>query len=410
MALEDDLLAAADTLVEAWHLLRGGHIERTVRLADDAVELALKTVIPLPDDLRPAPGREVQATHIYRYRREQADKLFRIPRHVLRRLHDRRLVDRFREAKVGGDQRVLTEAEAIESLGDATGIFETILRSSLISSDLAERVLLRLARRNELTVEEELLDLVEHNVGWGHYNLALRARLLRLESAFSLRPSEVGILHRARVVTLRAHMAMNEGSPQGTGGAIDLAQKAEQLWRDHQDPQRIVHTLKIQSIGWRMLETPEHGLRLMDDAWEVAADSRGLQDEVRSEQSALLGLVGDADAASRVLSDTLDRAHVDGKIVLEARTLQQIGKAQMLAGRLVEAEVTLLRGQGLLPPDYVIAECVGANTLAELYAKIGEKREAHFWAERVKHLAQGLGFEHQLKQLTEMMAKYPTIW
>jgi hypothetical protein len=56
MALPDYLPAAAGVLVEARHAFRDGLAETAAKEADDAVELALKTLIPLPPELRPGVG------------------------------------------------------------------------------------------------------------------------------------------------------------------------------------------------------------------------------------------------------------------------------------------------------------------------------------------------------------------
>ncbi len=410
MPLEDDLLAAADTLVEAWHLLRGGHVERTARLADDAVELAIKAVIPLPEELRPKPGHPVAASRMYRYRREQAARRFGIPPKKTERLHDHRLVDRFREESAGGPPAVLTEPQAVESLESATQAFLTVVNSSEVPPETRARVVERLGQRNDPSMEEEVLELVEHNVGWGHYHQGLHARLLRLDRVFATRPSTVGQGHHARVVTLRAHMAMNEGRPEGPDGAIALGARASSMWEVRRDRARIIHSLMIQSIGWRILRDPMRGRPLMELARDVAGDAPNLMDTVNAEWASLLLAVNEPEGAARALSDRLGRAYAEGRHVQEGRTREQMGKALMLAGRFPEAERMLLRAHALTPPDYLIAECVCANTLAELYAQMGEKRDAHLWAERVERLARGLGFRHQLRELEEMMRRYPTIW
>lgn len=411
MDLEDDLRAAAETLLEANHLYRSGQMDVAPRLAADAVELALKTLIPLPAHLRSSPGRPVSATKQYQYRREQAERRFGISKSDLRRLHDLRLADRFREDRHGGRQ-VLRESEAEWALATADGVLRTLLRAAAVPETVAASVRARLELQAEPSPAEELLDVVEHQVGWGHYDNALRSRLIYLNRLLSTRTrSKVGRGHHTRVVTLQAHAAMNQSRTEGPEGAIELAKQAAILWEvDQQDRARVIHVIKIQSISLREQDHPELAVPLMDRALQIAGDDTELIDEVDSERASILLALGDPDGASRIVRDALERRRARGDALGEANYLRPEGKVLMRAGHLVEAEIALRRAQELTPPDYLMAQCVLAVSLTELYATCGDRREAHRWAETARHLIEHRGYEHQRRVLDEIIRRYPNVW
>ena len=82
----------------------------------------------------------------------------------------------------------------------------------------------------------------------------------------------------------------------------------------------------------------------------------------------------------------------------------------MRSGQLIEAEMALRRAQELTPPDYLMAQCVLAVSLAELYATCGDKREAHRWAETARQLIEHRGYQHQGRVLEEIIRRFTDIW
>jgi hypothetical protein len=82
----------------------------------------------------------------------------------------------------------------------------------------------------------------------------------------------------------------------------------------------------------------------------------------------------------------------------------------MRAGHLIEAEIAMRRAQELTPPDYLMAQCVLAVSLTELYATCGDKNEAHRWAETARHLIVHRGYQHQGAVLAEIIQRFPEIW
>lgn len=411
MDLENDFLAAADTLVQAQYLLKAGLVDVTARLADDAIELALKTLFPLSSELRGRRDQEVVASRWYRYRREQAEQRFGISRSELGKLHSLRQVDRFREER-DGRRKLLTEAQALWSINTADRIFRTLLSAQEVPAEVRVRVLERLDLQQELAPEEELLDVVEHQVGWGQYDSALKSRLIYLDRLLGGRTrSKIGRGHHTRVVTLQAHAAMNQSRTEGPEGAIELAKQAALLWEvDQQDRGRVIHVLKIQSISLREKNRPELAVPLMDRALQIAGEDTELIDEVDSERASILLALGNPDGAARIVQDALERRRARGDALGEANYLRPAGKALLRAGQLVEAEIALRRAQELTPPDYLMAQCVLAVSLTELYATCGDKREAHRWAETAHHLIEHRGYEHQRRVLNEIIQRFPNVW
>ena len=411
MDLESDFLAAADALVQAQYLLKAGLVDVTARLADDSVELALKTLFPLPPKLRGQRNQEVVASRWYRYRREQAEQRFGISRSDLGKLHSLRQVDRFREER-DGRRKLLTEDQALWSINAANRILRTLLNAQEVPAEVRVRVLERLDLQQEPAPEEELLDVVEHQVGWGQYDSALKSRLVYLDRLLGSRTrSKIGRGHHTRVVTLRAHAAMNQSRIEGPEGAIDLAKQAAVLWEvDQQDRGRVIHVLKIQSISLREKNHPELAAPLMDRALQIAGDDTELIDEVDSERASILLALGNPDGAARIVRDALDRRRARGDSLGEANYLRPAGKALLRAGQLVGAEIALRRAQELTPPDYLMAQCVLAVSLTELYATCGDKREAHRWSETARHLIEHYGYEHQRRVLNEIIQRFPNVW
>ena len=284
MDLESDFIAAADTLLQAHHLYKAGLVDVAPRLADDAVELTLKTLIPLPEELRGGRGREMPASRQYRYRREQAKIRFGITSSDLSRLHSLRLVDRFREES-DGKRRLPTDDEARWALKTADQILRALINAPEVPKEVRRLVLERLDLQAEPSPEEELLDVVEHQVGWGHYDGALKSRLIYLNRLLATRRSRHGRGHHTRVLTLQAHAAMNLSQTDGPEGAIVLAEQAAVLWEDEHDRGRAIHVLKIQSISWREKNRPDLAEPLMDRALQIAGDDRELIDSVDSERA-----------------------------------------------------------------------------------------------------------------------------
>jgi tetratricopeptide (TPR) repeat protein len=409
MDLESDFLAAADTLLQAHHLYKAGLVDVAPRLADDAVELALKTLIPLPEELRGGRGREVSASRQYRYRREQAKIRFGIASADLRRLHSLRLVDRFREES-DGTRRLLTDDEARWALKTADQILRALINAPEVSEEVRRLVLERLDLQAESSPEEELLDVVEHQVGWGHYDGALTSRLIYLNRLLATRRSRHGRGHHTRVLTLQAHAAMNLSQTDGPEGAIKLAEHAAVLWEDDHDRGRAIHVLKIQSISWREKNRPDLAEPLMDRALQIAGDDTELIDSVDSERASILLARGDSDGAARLVRDALERRRARGDALGEANYLRPAGKALMRSGQLIEAEIALRRAQELTLPDYLMAQCVLAVSLTELYATCGDKREAHRWAEAARQFIEHRGYQHQGRVLEEIIRRFPDIW
>lgn len=409
MDLESDFLAAADTLLQAHHLYKAGLVDVAPRLADDAVELTLKTLIPLPEELRGGRGREVPASRQYRYRREQAKIRFGITSGDLSRLHSLRLVDRFREES-DGKRRLPTDDEARWALKTADQILRVLINAPEVLEEVRGLVLNRLDLQTEPSPEEELLDVVEHQVGWGHYDGALKSRLIYLNRLLATRRSRHGRGHHTRVLTLQAHAAMNLSQTDGPEGAIKLAERAAVLWEDDHDRGRAIHVLKIQSISWREKNRPDLAEPLMDRALQIAGDDRELIDSVDSERASILLARGDPDGAARLVRDALERRRARGDALGEANYLRPAGKALMRSGQLIEAEMALRRAQELTPPDYLMAQCVLAVSLAELYATCGDKREAHRWAETARQLIEHRGYQHQGRVLEEILGRFPDIW
>lgn len=410
MDLASDLLAAADTLLEASQLYRDGQVDLAPRLAADAVELVLAKLIPLPPELRSRKGRRVAAADQYRYRHAEAEKRFGVPERDLRRLHDLRLVDRYRET-AGGTRRVPSETDTEWALTTADRILRAVIQLPEVAEDTAKAVRSRLDLQAEPTPAEELLEVVEHQVGWGQYDLALKSRLLRLDRLLETRRSTIGRTHQARVLTLRAHAAMNLTQHDGPEGAIQLAKRAADRWADElRNRARVVHSLKIQSICLRNKGQPEKSIPLMERALGVAGTDPELIDSVDSERASILLALEDAEGAERLVRDALDRRRVRGDALGEADYLRPTGKALMRAGELVQAELALRRAQELTPPDYLMAQCVLAVSLTELYAKGGDKREAHRWAEAARHLIVHRGYQHQGAVLAEIIQRFPDIW
>jgi tetratricopeptide (TPR) repeat protein len=406
MDLESDLLAAADTLLQASHLFRAGQVDLTARLSADAVELALKTLIPLPEYLR---GRKVDAWKKYDYRHKEAERRFGIPGDDLKRLHHSRLVDRFREDEKG-TRRLPTEEEAQNALRAADQVLRTLVRAKEVGPETARRVVERLSLQIEPSPEEELLDVVEHQVGWGHYDGALKSRLIYLNRLLATRRSRHGRGHHTRVLTLQAHAAMNLSQTDGPEGAIKLAEQAAVLWEDDHDRGRAIHVLKIQSISWREKNRPDLAEPLMDRALQIAGDDTELIDSVDSERASILLARGDSDGAARLVRDALERRRARGDALGEANYLRPSGKALMRSGQLIEAEIALRRAQELTPPDYLMAQCVLAVSLTELYATCGDKGEAHRWAETARQLVGHRGYQHQGRVLEGIIRRFPDIW
>jgi tetratricopeptide (TPR) repeat protein len=409
MDLESDFLAAADTLLQAHHLYKAGLVDVAPRLADDAVELTLKTLIPLPGELRGGRGREVPASRQYRYRREQARIRFGIASSDLSRLHSLRLVDRFREES-DGKRRLITDDEARWALKNADQILRALINAPEVPEEVRRLVLERLDLQTEPSPEEELLDVVEHQVGWGHYDGALKSRLIYLNRLLATRRSRHGRGHHTRVLTLQAHAAMNLSQTDGPEGAIVLAEQAAVLWEDEHDRGRAIHVLKIQSISWREKNRPDLAAPLMDRALQIAGDDRELIDSVDSERASILLARGDSDGAARLVRDALERRRACGDALGEANYLRPAGKALMRSGQLIEAEIALRRAQELTPPDYLMAQCVLAVSLTELYATCGDKREAHRWAETARQLIEHRGYQHQGRVLEEIISRFTDIW
>lgn len=411
MDLEDDFLAAADALLQANHLHRAGLVDVAPRLAADAVELALKALIPLPAHLRSKPGRVIPASKQYGYRRDQAKILFGIPKQDLLRLHNLRLVDRFREDRAGARQ-LLPESDATWALAAADRILRTLVQVREVPPNVASVVRERLDLQVAPSPEEALLDVVERQVGWGQYDDALKSRLIYLDRLLRTRNrTKTGRGHHARVVTLQAHTAMNLSRTEGPEGAIELAKQAAELWEvDQQDRGRVIHVLKIQSISLREKNHPELAVPLMDRALQVAGDDTELVDEVDSERASILLALGDPNGAARIVRDALERRRAQGDALGEANYLRPAGKALMRAGELIKAEMALLRAQELTPPDYIMAQCVLAVSLTELYAICGDKREAHRWAETARQLIEHRGYQHQGRVLGEIIQRFPDIW
>lgn len=409
MDLEGDFLAAADTLLQAHHLYKAGLVDVAPRLADDAVELTLKTLIPLPAELRGGRGREVPASRQYRYRREQAKIRFGITSGDLSRLHSLRLVDRFREES-DGKRRLPTDDEARWALKTADQILRVLINAPEVPEEVRRLVLNRLDLQTEPSPEEELLDVVEHQVGWGHYDGALKSRLIYLNRLLATRRSRHGRGHHTRVLTLQAHAAMNLSQTDGPEGAIKLAEQAAVLWEDDHDRGRTIHVLKIQSISWREKNRPDLAEPLMDRALQIAGDDRELIDSVDSERASILLARGDPDGAARLVRDALERRRARGDALGEANYLRPAGKALMRSGQLIEAEMALRRAQELTPPDYLMAQCVLAVSLTELYATCGDKREAHRWAETARQLIEHRGYQHQGRVLEEILGRFTDIW
>jgi len=409
MDLESDFLAAADTLLQAHHLYKAGLVDVAPRLADDAVELTLKTLIPLPEELRGGRGREMPASRQYRYRREQAKIRFGITSSDLSRLHSLRLVDRFREES-DGKRRLPTDDEARWALKTADQILRALINAPEVPKEVRRLVLERLDLQAEPSPEEELLDVVEHQVGWGHYDGALKSRLIYLNRLLATRRSRHGRGHHTRVLTLQAHAAMNLSQTDGPEGAISLAEQAAVLWEDDHDRGRTIHVLKIQSISWREKNRPDLAEPLMDRALQIAGDDRELIDSVDSERASILLARGDSDGAARLVRDALERRRARGDALGEANYLRPAGKALMRSGQLIEAEMALRRAQELTPPDYLMAQCVLAVSLAELYATCGDKREAHRWAETARQLIEHRGYQHQGRVLEEIIRRFTDIW
>ena len=409
MDLESDFLAAADTLLQAHHLYKAGLVDVAPRLADDAVELTLKTLIPLPAELRGGRGREVPASRQYRYRREQARIRFGIASSDLSRLHSLRLVDRFREES-DGKRRLPTDDEARWALKTADQILRSLINAPEVPEEVRRLVLERLDLQAEPSPEEELLDVVEHQVGWGHYDGALKSRLIYLNRLLATRRSRHGRGHHTRVLTLQAHAAMNLSQTDGPEGAIKLAEQAAVLWEDDHDRGRTIHVLKIQSISSREKNRPDLAEPLMDRALQIAGDDRELIDSVDSERASILLARGDPDGAARLVRDALERRRACGDALGEANYLRPAGKALMRSGQLIEAEMALRRAQELTPPDYLMAQCVLAVSLTELYATCGDKREAHRWAETARQLIEHRGYQHQGRVLEEIISRFTNIW
>jgi hypothetical protein len=216
--------------------------------------------------------------------------------------------------------------------------------------------------------------------------------------------------HLGRVVTLKAHAAMNTGRVLGPAGAIALAQRAAVVWEDQQNRERMIHVLKIQSIAFREIDAVDRCGPLVEEATRIAAGRRDLVESVDSERASVLLARGDPMSAAELLQDVRQRSRTEGESESQGRWLQQVGKALMKAGDLVRAEMMLVAGQELIPPDYLMAQCVGANALAELYGQCGDKVQAHRWAGFAQHLIMHKGFEHQGRVLDEILKAHPNIW
>ena len=258
--------------------------------------------------------------------------------------------------------------------------------------------------------EEEWREGVEHQVGGGHYAGALKSRLIYLNRLLATRRSRHGRGHHTRVLTLQAHAAMNLSQTDGPEGAIQLAEQAAVLWKDDHDRGRAIHVLKIQSISWREKNRPDLAEPLMDRALQIAGDDSDLIDSVDSERASILLARGDSDGAARLVRDALQRRRARGDALGEANYLRPSGKALMRSGQLIEAEMALRRAQELTPPDYLMAQCVLAVSLTELYATCGDKREAHRWAETARQLIEHRGYQHQGRVLEEILGRFPDIW
>lgn len=400
------LLDAAETLGQARSLLDGGVLDLAVVTAFAAAERALSVLIPLPPWVRAKGG----TWRPYEYRFGEAAKRFGLSAPDLKRLHKLRNCARFGEQETGDPQpRPLTEAEAI----DAIQIAERALFKLTEAEELAEETRCRLRiRLNEepFVPEEELLEMVERAVGWGQHSLTLDTKLRRLERAFAQRRSVGGRIRWARTVTLRAHQIMNRGTPDGIEGAIALAQRAGKVWSDRRDRGRMIHVLMIQSIGHRIAGRPESSRALTVRAMQIAADDPGLRENVASEESAVRLALGDLAGATQILDGLLAQAESEGHTRHQGLYRQKLGRVHIRAGSLAQAERALAPASKLIPSDYLIAHCVGANILVEFFALAGDKAEAHRWAETVERFVERGGYGHQSRTLQETKQRYPRIW
>lgn len=409
MDLDSDFLAAADTLLQAHHIYKAGQIDLVPRLADDAVQLVLTRFFPLPDELRPRRGRKIPANLQYGYRREQARIRFGIPLSDTVRLHTLRLKDRYREES-GGTRILPTDDEARWALKTADQILRALINAPEAFAEVRRLVMERLDLQAAPSPEEELLDVVERQVGWGHYDGALKSRLIYLNRLLATRRSRHGRGHHTRVVTLQAHAAMNLTQLAGPEGSINLAEQAAVLWERVEDRGRAIHVLKIQSISWRNMHRPDLAEPLMERALQIAGNDQELIDSVDSERASILLARGDSEGAARLVRDALERRRARGDALGEANYLRAAGKALMRSGQLVEAEIALRRSQELTPPDYLMAQCVLAVSLTELYATCGDKREAHRWAETARQLSEHRGYQHQGQLLDGIIKRFLDIW
>lgn len=393
---------AAERLVDA---RRGLSVGKTL----DSGSRAFHAIHGLLSVLVPA-DRSHRGTRAYKFRECRAVTQFGVRPADFQRLRKARGLDRYYEEEWGGEKRRLTAVEAEEAVHAGLRIFRRLLEVALpAEKERAVRNAVQpvLARLNDPGPEERLLDIVERCVGWGQYDSpGLESHLLALEVDFSLRDTRTAQLQWARVLTLRAHLAMNRGCVRGNTGSLELAQRALGVWERYRIAPRVIHTLKIISISSRSIGIVKRSLRYVRQAEAWADGDQRLLDSVDSEKARVQVLFGAFDTATKLVRGMYDRAESVGGEDGKGRLLQALGKVYLASGDLARAEWALERGQGLVPHNYAIAQCVGANALCELHARRGNKQDAHFWASQVQKLAHENGFEHQERVLGDTKFRY----
>lgn len=211
-------------------------------------------------------------------------------------------------------------------------------------------------------------------------------------------PPEIYIL--AEILTLRAHILMNQGALSSSMGSFAVAGRALKLWRMINNKSGIVRTLNIIGICHRICGNSSKALKNYFTSLKLIEGSHpDLEVAVlRHIGSELVSLRLYEQANLKLVKSIVFAEELGNKTdVVIGR--EKLGRAHCEEGNLNMAEITLQDCLKTLSPDHKIGKATLLNALADLYIKAKQlDATAKIISEDLEPLCNYYGFKDQLRK------------
>jgi len=320
--------------------------------------------------------------HSLRY--DEMSRVLRVPRRSFSRLNTLRKRSGYGNAGAGKRPRTIAFHETLEAREIANQVFCAVLRhGELLEPQQKQALERRLDAPVIGIVGAAWLEMIERAVMLGHHGGIEDDQLDRLIECHRYPQDPEEYRRVGLIALLAAHRAMNQGQFRLS---IKWAKRALRHYDGVDDPFRIAHLHRIQSIAFRHLGYYEWAWHHQAIAIEAASRHPGLLHVILNHGVALSAEVGLVDDAYRAAFRLRDEAYSLGGAELHARRHLTLGVVLAEKDKFAEAMSAIDHTVEGMPTTLIMVHAFTALARMSVYERAGDLDSAYQCARVLRNI------------------------